>query len=48
MVETLNLIGGIGVIVLNIIPFILKKPKLLLLTAVVSFLILFVIAQNVV
>lgn len=47
MVEILNMIGGIGIIILNIVPFILKKPKLLLLTAIISFIILFLITQNI-
>ena len=45
MVETLNLIGGSGIIVLNLIPFILRRPNLLFLTAFVSFIILFLVAQ---
>ncbi len=45
MVEALNLIGGGGVVILNLIPFILRKPDLLFLTAIVSFIILFLVAQ---
>lgn len=45
MVEALNLIGGGGVAILNLIPFILRKPNLLFLTSIVSFIILFLIAQ---
>ncbi len=44
MVEIINLIVGTGVIVLNLIPFILKKPKYLLVTAITSLLILFLLA----
>ncbi len=37
MVEIINAIIGMGVIVLNIIPFVIKKPKYILLTAILSF-----------
>ncbi len=46
MVEAVNIIGGTAVIILNLIPFILKKTQYLLLTAILSFIILFVIAQG--
>ncbi|MBI4139814.1 hypothetical protein HY483_02520 [Candidatus Woesearchaeota archaeon] len=38
MIEPINAVVGGGVIILNSIPFILRKPKLLLLTSIVSFL----------
>lgn len=37
MIETINAVIGGGIIVLNLIPFIIKKPKLLTLTTVISF-----------
>ncbi|MBI4155540.1 hypothetical protein HY498_05660 [Candidatus Woesearchaeota archaeon] len=40
MIDIINTIVGVGVIVLNLIPFILKKPKYLFLTIIVSFIIL--------
>jgi len=39
-IEPINLTVGIGVIVINLIPFILKKPRLLILTSIVSLLII--------
>ncbi len=45
MVETINLIIGISVIVLNLIPFVIKKPKYLFLTSLVSFIMLFLLAN---
>ena len=39
MTETVNLISGSLIVILNLIPFILKKPKLLLLTITISLLI---------
>lgn len=41
--ETANVIIGIGIIVLNSIPFILKKSKYLLLTGLISLLMLFLL-----
>ena len=38
-----NTIIGIAIIILNLIPFILKKQKLLLVTAVISLIILFLL-----
>ncbi|MBS3100129.1 hypothetical protein J4463_02840 [Candidatus Pacearchaeota archaeon] len=39
MITSINLIAGIGVIVLNLIPLVLKKPRYLLLTSLLSLLI---------
>jgi len=39
----LNQIIGIGVIILNLIPFIIKKPKYLLVTSIVSLVIIFLL-----
>jgi hypothetical protein len=35
-IDQINLVVGIGIILINLIPFILKKPRLLLLTSAVS------------
>ncbi len=43
MVELLNTIIGAAIIVLNLIPFILRKPKYLFLTILVSLLMLFLL-----
>ena len=40
MTNVINIIIGGGIIVLNIIPFILKKPKYLFLTILVSLMML--------
>ncbi|MBI2040756.1 MAG: hypothetical protein HYT16_01515 [DPANN group archaeon] len=40
MVEAINAIIGSGVAVINLIPFIVKQPKYLLLTSVISLLML--------
>ena len=40
MAETINVIIGSGIIILNLIPFILKKTKYLFLTILVSLLML--------
>jgi len=40
MIEPVNLVVGVGIIIINLIPFILKKPRLLTLTSVVSLLII--------
>ncbi len=37
-----QIIGG-GIIVLNLLPFIIKKPKYLLVTAIISLLLLFIL-----
>jgi len=39
-IATINLIVGIGIIIINLIPFILKKPRLLILTSIVSLLLI--------
>ncbi|MBU2638052.1 MAG: hypothetical protein KJ955_03705 [Nanoarchaeota archaeon] len=44
MADAVNITIGIGVIVLNLIPFVLKKPKLLFLTALLSLLMLFALS----
>lgn len=43
MIELINAIIGGGVIVLNLIPFIIKKPKYLSLTIIVSFFIMLIL-----
>ena len=42
MIGANQIVGG-GIIILNIIPFLLKKPKYLLITSIVSLLMLFVL-----
>ena len=42
--ETINIVIGTGVIILNLIPFILKKSRYVLLTGLVSLLMLFLLA----
>ncbi len=42
--ETINVIIGVGVIILNLIPFILRKSRYVLLTGLVSLLMLFLLA----
>ena len=37
-----NIIIGIFIIILNIVPFILKKPKLLFLTALITLILLYI------
>lgn len=44
MADAVNITIGTGVIVLNLLPFILKRPKLLFLTALVSLLMLFLLS----
>lgn len=41
--ETITIIIGLGIIVLNLIPFFFRKPDLLLVTAIISALILFLL-----
>ncbi|MBS3083158.1 hypothetical protein J4454_04435 [Candidatus Pacearchaeota archaeon] len=41
--QTINLIIGIGLIVLNLIPFVIRKSKLVFLTAAISLLIIFLL-----
>ena len=43
MPETINIIIGVGVIILNLIPFITKKYKYLFLTILVSLIMLFLL-----
>ena len=43
MIETINAIVGSGVVVVNLIPFIIRKCRYLLLTSLVSILMLFVL-----
>jgi hypothetical protein len=40
MIEPINAILGGGIIVLNAIPFVIKKPKYLFLTILISFFII--------
>jgi len=40
-----NQVVGAGIVVLNILPFILRKPKYLLLTAIVSLIMLFLLMR---
>jgi hypothetical protein len=44
MVEIINTIIGVGIVILNIIPFIIKKPKYLFLTILVSLIMLFLLS----
>lgn len=44
MAEALHMIIGTGIIILNIIPFALKKQKYIFLTILVSLLMLFLLA----
>jgi len=34
--ESQNIIIGFGIIILNIIPFLIKKPKLLIITSIIT------------
>ena len=45
MIE-INQIVGIGIIVLNILPFIIKKPKYLFLTSLISLIMLFLLIKK--
>lgn len=40
-----NQVIGAGIVVLNILPFFLKKPQYLLLTAIVSLIMLFLLMR---
>lgn len=40
MIEPINAILGGGIIILNAIPFVIKKPKYLSLTIIISFFII--------
>lgn len=44
MMETINTIIGLGIIVLNSLPFLLKKTKYLFLTILVSLLMLLLLS----
>ena len=44
MIETINAIVGGGVVVLNLIPFLLKKYRYLLLTGLLSILMVIVLS----
>lgn len=46
MIEIINAITGIGIIILNLIPFITKQSKYLFLTILTSFLILFLLVHG--
>ncbi len=43
MTETINVVIGSGIIILNLVPFVMKKPKYLFLTILVSVLMLFLL-----
>lgn len=43
MVEIIDAIIGSGIIVLNLLPFVFKKPKYLFITGLISVLILFLL-----
>jgi len=45
MVE-INQIIGISIIIINLIPFLIKKPKYLLLTSIVSLIMLFLLLRQ--
>lgn len=44
MAEAINIIIGTGIIILNLIPFLIKKPKYLFLTILVSLLLAFLVS----
>ncbi len=44
MATSAQIIIGLAVIIINLIPFVLKKPKYLFLTILVSLLMLFLLA----
>jgi hypothetical protein len=46
MPDNINLIVGVGIIILNLIPFVVKKPKYLFLTILVSLIMLFLISLS--
>ncbi len=39
----INQIMGISIVILNLIPFIIRKPKYLFLTAIISLIIIFLL-----
>ena len=41
--ESQNIIIGFGIIILNIIPFLIKKPKLLIITSIITVLLLYLL-----
>ncbi|MBI4141252.1 hypothetical protein HY485_05440 [Candidatus Woesearchaeota archaeon] len=43
MASEVRIIVGTSVVVLNLIPFVLKKPDYLLVTSIVSFIMLFLL-----
>jgi len=43
MVEAINVIIGREIIILNLVPFIMKKPKYLTITSILSLIILFLL-----
>ncbi len=43
MVIQTNTIIGIAIVILNLIPFILKKPRLLFVTSIISLIMLFLL-----
>ena len=40
MIEAINVVIGTGIIILNSIPFVLQKPRYLLVTSILSFIII--------
>ncbi|MBI5393185.1 hypothetical protein HZA96_04915 [Candidatus Woesearchaeota archaeon] len=46
MVFETNQVAGTGIIILNIIPFLLRRPKYLLITALLSLIILFLLLKQ--
>ncbi len=46
MVVQTNQIVGIEIIILNLIPFIIKKPKYLFVTVLISLIMLFLISNQ--
>ncbi|MBS3137844.1 hypothetical protein J4232_05390 [Candidatus Woesearchaeota archaeon] len=46
MVFETNQVAGAEIIVLNLIPFIIRKPKYLLITALLSIIILFLLIKQ--
>ena len=39
MIEPINLIAGIGIVILNLVPFLVRKPRYLLVTSLLSLII---------
>ncbi len=42
----INHVIGIGIIILNLVPFIIKKPKYLFVTSIISLIMLFLLLQQ--